>query len=150
MTCHEKLHVHTYSDKCGITAFFSRKSRVLKRLHLSLLLIQKIGCKKPINSNTYFCQDQFYLFRALRMQKNISSQKESGFFPSDFEFSFSAKFRDLLTSNDVISVLICISSVEVYREFQCKIMRYDLLFRALRVVKKMTVSLSLPLNYRPV
>ena len=52
--------------------------------------------------------------------KNIISQKESGFFLSDFEFSFSAKFCDLLTSDDVISVLICISSIEFYRVLQYK------------------------------
>jgi len=88
MICHEKLHVHTYSDKCGITALSAVKVGFLKRLHLSLLLIQKNWQQKAINSNTYFRQDQFYLFRALRMQKNISSQKASGFFKSDFEFSF--------------------------------------------------------------
>ena len=33
-----------------------------------------------------------------RRCKNISSETASGFFPSDSEFSFSAKFRDLLTS----------------------------------------------------
>ena len=38
--------------------------------------------------------------------KHIGCQKASGFFPSDFEFSFSAKFRDLLTSDDVISGVI--------------------------------------------
>ena len=150
MTCHEKLHVHTYSDKCGITAFFSRKSRVFETAPFVVIVNSKNWLQKNHKFQYLFLSRSVLFISCLKNAKNISSQKESGFFPSDFEFSFSAKFRDLLTSNDVISVLICISSVEVYREFQCKILRYDLLFRALRVVKKMTVSLSLPVNYRPV
>jgi len=42
------------------------------------------------------------------------------FFPREFEFSLFAKFRDLLISDDVISVLICIPSVELYRVLQYK------------------------------
>ena len=52
--------------------------------------------------------------------KNISCQKASEFFQSDFEFSFSAKFRDLLTYDDVISVLVCISSIAFYSVLQYK------------------------------
>ena len=137
MMCHEKLHVHTYSDKCGITALSAVKVGFLKRLHLSLLLIQKNWQQKAINSNTYFRQDQFYLFiSCLKNAKKHQFSKSEWIFPSDFEFSFLAKFSDLLTSNEVISVLICISSVEVYRELQCKILRYDLLLCALRFSRK--------------
>jgi len=129
---------------------FSRKSKVFETAPFVVIVNSKNWLQKTHKFQYLFLSRSVLFISCLKNAKNISSQKESGFFPSDFEFSFSAKFRDLLTSNDVISVLICISSVEVYREFQCKILRYDLLFRALRVVKKMTVSLSLPLNYRPV
>jgi len=84
MICHEKLHVHTYSDKCGITALSAVKVGFLKRLHLSLLLIQKNWQQKAINSNTYFRQDQFYLFRALRMQKKHQFSKSEWIFQKRF------------------------------------------------------------------
>jgi len=122
----------------GPTAFFRRKSGVFETA--PFVVIVKLNSKnwqqKAINSNTYFRQHQFYLFRALKMQKKHQFSKSEWIFPSDFEFSFSAKFSDLLTSNEVISVLICISSVEVYRELQCKILRYDLLLCALRFSRK--------------
>ena len=69
MICHEKLHVHTYSDKCGITALSAVKVGFLKRLHFSLLLIPRKWQQEVINSNKYYRQDRFYLFRASGMQK---------------------------------------------------------------------------------
>ena len=74
--------------------------------------------------------------------KNISCQKASGFFPSDFEFSFSAKFRDLLTSDDVISVLICISSVAFYSVLQYKHFEVWLVVLWFRVLEITTIFLS--------
>jgi len=123
----------------GPTAFFRRKSRVFETA--PFVVIVKLNSKnwqqKTINSNTYFRQDQFYLFiSCLKNAKKHQFSKSEWIFPSDFEFSFLAKFSDLLTSNEVISVLICISSVEVYRELQCKILRYDLLLCALRFSRK--------------
>jgi len=113
----KKAIVHTWSDKCGITTFGAIRVGFLKRHHFSLLLIQKkYWQEKALNSNKYFRQDRFYLFCALRMQKYQFSKSEWIFFTWAFQFSLIAKFRALLTSDDVISVLICISSVKVYFE----------------------------------
>ena len=61
------------------------------------------------------------LFTSCPRNAKTSILKERvNFFPSDFEFSFSAKFRDLLTYDDVIDVLICMSSINFYRVFQYK------------------------------
>ena len=74
--------------------------------------------------------------------KNISCQKASGFFPSDFEFLFSAKFRDLLTSGDVISVLICISSIAFYSVLQYKHFEVWLVVLWFTVLEITTIFLS--------
>ena len=64
-----------------------------------------------MNLNRYFRQDRSHLLCALGMQKNVNySQTVSAFFPKElFELSLLAKLRDLLTSDDVIIALICIS-----------------------------------------
>jgi len=49
---------------------------------------------------------------------------------------------DLLTSDDVISVLICISSVKFYRVFQYKHFEVWLVVLCFTVLKIMTISLS--------
>ena len=64
------------------------------------------------------------------------------FFPSDFEFSFSAQFRDLLTYDDVIDVLICMSSIKFYRVFQYKHFEVWLVVLCFTVLKIMTIFLS--------
>ena len=51
------------------------------------------------------------------MNLEIQQQREAGYNSSsvfDFEFSFSAKFRDPLTSDDVIDVLICIRFIACF------------------------------------
>jgi len=62
----------------------------------------------------------FLFISCLRNAITSVLKERVNFFPSDFEFSFSAKFRDLLTYDDVIDVLICILSVNFYRVFQYK------------------------------
>ena len=74
--------------------------------------------------------------------KNISCQKVSGFFPSDLEFLFSAKIRDLLTFDDVISVFICISSVAFYTVLQYKHSEVWHVVLWYTVLEIMTISLS--------
>jgi len=63
--------------------------------------------------------------------KNISSQTVSVIFPREFEFSLLGKFRDLFTSDDVISVFAC-RLLNFTECFNTNILRYDLLFRGLR------------------
>jgi len=104
---------------CGFTAFGAVTVGFLKRHHFPLLLIQNNWQQKATNFNKYFRQVASIYFVPWEY-KNISCQKSSGFFPSDFEFSFSAKFRDLLTSDYVISVLICISAIAFYSVLQYK------------------------------
>jgi len=58
------------------------------------------------------------------------------------KFSFSAKFRDLLTYDNVIVVLICISSVNFYRVFQYKHFEVWLAVLWFTVLKIMTIFLS--------
>jgi len=76
----------------GPTAFFRRKSRVFETA--PFVVIVKLNSKnwqqKTINSNTYFRQDQFYLFISClkNAKKNISSQKASGFFQAISNFHF--------------------------------------------------------------
>jgi len=51
------------------------------------------------------------------MNLEIKQQRKAGYNSSsvfDFECSFSAKFRDLLTSDDVIDVLICIRFIACF------------------------------------
>jgi len=71
--------------------------------------MQKMA-EKAINPNRYFRQDRFYLFCALRMQKYQYPDSEWILIPREFKFSLVANFRDFVTSDDVISVLICIPS----------------------------------------
>jgi len=98
---------------------WSGKSRVFETAPFSVIVYsKKLAAKGQIFQ--YLFSSGSLLFILCLGCKNISCQKASGFFPSDFEFSFSAKFLDLLSSDDVISVLICISSVAFYSVLQYK------------------------------
>jgi len=81
--------------------------------------MQKNWQQKAINSRNIFVKIVSIYFVPSEC-KNISSQTVSVIFPREFEFSLLGKFRDLFTSDDVISVLICMSSVEFYRVLQYK------------------------------
>jgi len=74
----------------GPTAFFRRKSRVFETA--PFVVIVKLNSKnwqqKAINCNTYFRQDQFYLFRALKMQKTSVLKKRVDFFQAISNFHF--------------------------------------------------------------
>jgi len=74
------------------------------------------------------------------MQKHQFWNRNWIFFAS--EFSFSAKFCDLLTSDDAIDVLICISSLKFYRVFQWKHFEVWLIVLWFTVLKIMTIFLS--------
>jgi len=77
-----------------------------------------------------------------RNAKTSILKERVNFFPSDFEFSFSAKFRDLLTYDDVVDVLICISSIKFYRVFQYKHFEVWLVVLCFTVLEIMTIFLS--------
>jgi len=99
---------------------WSGKSRVFETARFSVIVYSKKNWQqKAINSNKFFARIASIYFVPWEC-KNISCQKASGFFPSDLEFSFSAKIRGLLTSDDVISTLICTSSVAFYTVLQYK------------------------------
>ena len=99
---------------------WSGKSKVFETAPFFVVVnSKKIGSKRPQIPINIFVRIASIYFVPWEC-KNISCQKASGFFPSDFEFSFSAKFRDLLTSDDVISVLICILSIAFYSVLQYK------------------------------
>jgi len=70
-------------------------------------------------------------------------------FPREFEFSLAAKFRDLLTSDDVIGVLICILSAEFYTVLHYKHFKVWHVVPWFTILKTMAIF-PYPLNYRPV
>jgi len=67
---------------------FSRKSRVFETAPFVVIVNSKNWLQKNINSNTYFCQDQFYLFRALKMQKTSVLKKRVDFSQAISNFHF--------------------------------------------------------------
>ena len=120
---------------------WSRKSRVFETAPFFVIVNSKKNWQqKVINSNKYSRWDRFYLFCALEMQKHQFWNRNWIFFAS--EFSFSAKFCDLLTSDDAIDVLICISSLKFYRVFQWKHFEVWLIVLWFTVLKIMTIFLS--------
>jgi len=78
-------------------------------LHLELFVIvnSKQLAAKGDNFQHIFSSGSFLFISRLRNAKTSILKQRVDFFSSDFEFSFSAKFRDLLTSDDVIDALIC-------------------------------------------
>jgi len=89
-----------------------------------------------------FSSRSLVFISCLRNAKTSSLKQQVDFFPSDFEFSFSAKFRDLLTYDDVIDVLICITSVNFDRVFQYKHFEVWHVVLWFTIVTIMTIFLS--------
>ena len=123
---------------------FHRRPYNTLALPCECVILNANSCRqKAVNPNRQidiFVRIILYLFCALGMRKRQFSN--GGFYPREFEFSPIAKFRDILTADDVIGELICISTVECYRVLQCKYSEIWYVVLWFTVLKKMTIFLS--------